>query len=144
MYTQQAALTSPPVQFLEGIPMNVTLDHDDLVFYQDHDDDELISTATREYAQDPFVLALANRLEQALESNAELAQEKSAIENDFEDFASAHRQMEKELSLANAMLVEVGLDPTQIWSAKYRAAMNLSLPTDRDPRQLSLDFGGDR
>jgi predicted HAD superfamily Cof-like phosphohydrolase len=144
MYTQQAALTSPRVQFLEGIPMNVTLDQDDLVFYQDHDDDELISTATREYAQDPLVLALANRLEQALVSNAELAQEKSAIENDFEDFASAHREMEKELSLANAMLVEVGLDPTQIWSAKYRAAMNLSLPGDRDSRQLSLDFGGDR
>lgn len=127
------------------------LNHDELTSLISHADD------------DPALMAaLGNRVETLAEENLELKhqvsclkqrneqleeveQELRAYRNDADEARSIHAEMARTIELYEEVLQALGVEnPGSLFSKRYREALDICLPCDRDPRQMEFEFGGDR
>ena len=161
---QQVPSVCQPSPFFEGVsPMSATYEDamETLNEYRRLDNEELTSLIPHADDDPALMTALGNRVDTLAEENLELRhqvscleqrneqleeveQELNAYRNDADEARSVHAEMQRTIELYEEVLQALDIDPTKLWSERYRKALQLNLPSDSDGRQLELDFGGAR
>jgi chromosome segregation ATPase len=162
---QQVPSVCQPSPFFEGVsPMSATYEDamETLNEYRRLDNEELTSLIPHADDDPALMTALGNRVDTLAEENLELKhqvacleqrneqleeveQELNAYRNDADEARSVHAEMRRTIELYEEVLQALGVEnPESLFSKRYREALDICLPSDRDPRQMEFDFGGAR
>ena len=142
MFQSPNVLTSP--KYLVERRSTVIAINPELEHLAGLDNEELICQANFEAPNQPIAVVLANRLENSLERISELQHELHVYESDADDARGSFQALLEENQLFREVLIACDIDPDRVHSKRYRQAMEVFLPSDKDPCQLELNFGGDR
>jgi predicted nuclease with TOPRIM domain len=135
---QQVPSVCQPSPFFEGVsPMSATYEDamETLNEYRRLDNEELTSLIPHADDDPALMTALGNRVDTLAEENLELKHQVAYLEQRNEQLEELYEEVLQALGVEN---------PESLFSKRYREALDICLPSDRDPRQMEFDFGGAR